>query len=449
MRLWDKGKKFDPAIEQFTVGEDYLLDKRLVPYDCIASFAHATMLKSIGILSEQELAELKKGLSDIYQRHSDKTFTIDPREEDCHTAIENYLCQHHGDAGKKIHTARSRNDQVLTALRLYMKAELLVTIDASVSLSTHFAHAAREHASVAIPGRTHMQLAMPSSLGLWAGAIAESLIDDAFMLRDVHDRIDQCPLGSASSYGTAVPIDRALVSDMLLFRKVQNNVLYANNSRGKFEAAVIHALNQVCLSLSKAASDLMFFALPEIGYLSLPVELCSGSSLMPQKQNPCALELLRAKSATVASLLSQVIAVVRALPSGYHRDFQETKAPLMKAFDITQSSCVVLEKHLLGLKINRTNCLNAFRPELFATDDALALTLEGIPFREAYLRVAHDLDRVTWHDPEKNLLLKTHKGAPGNLGLELMFHEVSELKSWILEQTKRHDALFRPLALSR
>lgn len=445
MRLWDKGHEFDAVIEQFTVGEDYLLDQLLVPYDCIASFAHATMLTAIGILNEKELFEVKQGLAAIYQRHREHKFAIEPHQEDCHTAIENYLCENHGDAGKKIHTARSRNDQVLTALRLYMKAEVVKTINGAISLASVLIQFAREHALVAIPGRTHMQLAMPSSFGLWAGAIAESLLDDARGLRDVHALIDQCPLGSASSYGTSVPIDRVFVARMLQFSKVQNNVLYANNSRGKFDAAVIHALNQVSLTLSKAASDLMFFALPEIGYLSFPSALCSGSSLMPQKQNPCALELVRAKSATMESLLSCVLGVVRALPSGYHRDFQETKAPLMKAFTITQASCAVIERHVRGVKINRENCRNAFRPEIFATDDALSLTLKGVPFREAYQRVAQHLDGVNCHQLEKNLLSKTHVGAPGNLGLESVNVHIDQFTVWISEQTKKQEALFRPL----
>jgi argininosuccinate lyase len=445
MKLWEKGTQFDAVIEHFTVGDDYLLDQRLVAFDCIASLAHARMLATIDILTKQELEALTKGLTDIYQRHRSGEFIIERHHEDCHTAIENFLCRHHGDAGKKIHTARSRNDQVLTALRLYMKAELVNTLDSVVSLSGRFIEFARMHARVAIPGRTHMQLAMPSSLGLWAGAIAESLLDDAHMLRDTYATIDQCPLGSASSYGTAVPINRSMVAELLQFRKVQNNVLYANNSRGKFEAAVIHALSQTGLSISKAASDLMFFALPEIGYVTIAQELCSGSSLMPQKQNPCALELLRAKSGTTVNLLSQVIAIIRALPSGYHRDFQETKAPLMTAFDITQASCVVLGKHVNGLSINHANCRNAFRPEIFATDDALQLSLEGLPFREAYQRVAGSLVNVQRHDPEENILKKTHAGASGNLGLEHADDTTALMRSWLDEQRQKHDLLFAPL----
>jgi argininosuccinate lyase len=442
MKLWAQGYELDPLVEQFTVGEDYLLDQKLVPFDCIASYAHATMLESIGILTASELNALHGGLADIVERHRLNNFVISVEQEDCHTAIENFLVEHCGEVGKKIHTARSRNDQVLVALRLYMKTQILQVIDQCCALTISFLNFANNHADVAIPGRTHMQLAMPSSFGLWAGALAESLNDDTEMLKNAYAIIDQCPLGSASSYGTAVAIDRQKVSMMLGFKKVQNNVLYANNSRGKFEAVVIQALHQVMLSLSKASSDLMFFGLPEVGYLALPEKLCSGSSLMPQKRNPCALELVRAKSSTTASLLSQVYDTIRTLPSGYHRDFQETKAPLMKAFEISLLSIHIILQHIEGLKVNHENCHNAFRPELFATDEALALSLQGVPFRDAYLKVANAQSHNQPFDPKKNIATKTHLGASGNLGLELAMTQADNLKAWSKARQKDWEELW-------
>lgn len=425
MKLWSKGYQLDALIEQFTVGEDYLLDQVLVPYDCAASLAHATMLNAIGILTGDELDTLQTGLQNIKELHENGNFEIKPEQEDCHTAIENFLVANYGEVGKKIHTARSRNDQVLVALRLYEKQQLQETMQACQSLAKSLVEFAEKYATVPIPGRTHMQLAMPSSLGLWAGAIAESIVDDITMLKGALDIIDQCPLGSASSYGVAIAIDRQMTSDLLGFKKVQNNVLYANNSRGKLEAHVICALQQVMLTLSKAASDLMFFSLPEIGYVKLSDELCSGSSLMPQKKNPDALELVRAKAGTVSSYLLQVLEIVRPLPSGYHRDFQETKAPLIKSFDIVLPSIHVIRKSVGSLQVKETTCLQSFTPELFATDLALKYVQQGVPFRDAYQRVASELEQVQAEDPVQNILSKTHLGATGNLNLELLNEKIT------------------------
>ena len=298
-KLWEKGCKVDFLIEEFTVGKDYLLDKALVKADIAGSMAHAQMLAKIGILKKGELEELKTALKEVLKLDREGKFAINPEDEDVHTAVENYLTKKLGDTGKKIHTARSRNDQVLVDLRLYTKEKLLHLEDELLLLATALLELAEKNKDIPMPGRTHTQLAMASSVGLWAGAYAESLLDDLKLIEQAYELSDQCPLGSAASYGVSLPIDRQMTSDLLGFAKVQNNVLYANNSRGKVEGIVLSALSQVMADLSKMASDLILFTIPELDYFDLPDELCTGSSLMPNKKNPDMLELVRAKSNSV------------------------------------------------------------------------------------------------------------------------------------------------------
>lgn len=390
-KIWNKGYDLDAVIENYTVSDDYLLDQKLVKYDCIASLAHAKMLHKIGILTAGELGDLEKGLQEIITLWEQNRFEILRSQEDCHTAIESYLTKHYGDAGRKIHTARSRNDQVLVALKLFAKEEIGLILKASQDLLKTLDTFATAHKETSIPGRTHMQLAMPTSLGLWAGAIADSLQDDAFFLEATLKIIDQCPLGSASGFGVSLPLDRQFVSNELGFARVQQNVLYCGNSRGKWESMALSAYAQIMLTLSKAANDLIFFSLPELDYVSLPKELCSGSSLMPQKKNPDALELVRAKSATVQGNLNIILEIIRPLISGYNRDFQETKRPFMQSTQITKESLWVMKHTIEKLEVHQDKCFAAFKPELFATDQVLELVSQGLPFRTAYQQVAEKL----------------------------------------------------------
>lgn len=423
MKLWEKGYQLHPEIEAFMTGDDPILDRALIPYDCIGSIAHALMLKKIAILSASECQEIVSKLSSIYLAAEE--FVIQPDDEDVHTAIESAL----GSLGKKLHTARSRNDQILVDLRLYMKQQILLAVNAAIIAGKTLASFAATNHAVPIPGRTHFQRAMPSSLGLWAGAFSESLLDDIRMLQDAYRLIDQCPLGSAASYGVSLPIDRQYVSDLLGFSKVQNNVLYANNSRGKFEAAVLHTLVQTMNDLSKLAVDIIFFSIPEFGYLRLPEQFCPGSSLMPQKRNPCFFELIRAKAATLQSLLYQVLEIIRGLPSGYNRDFQETKRPLMFGFDITIASLKGFSEIFPKIMVDKEKCIEAFSPELFATDQVLHLSKKGMPFRLAYQKVAENCDSFQ-EDPVTNILGKTHLGATGNLQLP----NFSEEQNWMHQE---------------
>lgn len=407
-KIWNKGYNLDAVIENYTVSDDYLLDKKLVKHDCIASLAHAQMLHKIGILTQGELKDLEQGLQEIISLWEQGEFKIERSQEDCHTAIESYLTQHYGDAGRKIHTGRSRNDQVLVALKLFAKDETSQIFKAASELVRALHTFAKTHKETPIPGRTHMQLAMPASLGLWAGAIADSLSDDILFLEAALKIINQCPLGSASSFGVALPLDRQLVSDTLGFEKVQQNVLYCANSRGKWESMALSAYTQIMLTLSKAANDLIFFSLPELGYVSLPKELCSGSSLMPQKKNPDGLELIRAKSATVQGNLNIILDIIRPLISGYNRDFQETKRPFMQSTQITKESLWVMTHTIEKLEVHLDKCLAAFKPELFATDWVMELVAQGMPFRTAYQYVAQNPNGAPHQDPVQNIRNKKY-----------------------------------------
>jgi argininosuccinate lyase len=352
VKLWDKGYELDEGIEQFTVGGDYLLDHDLIEWDVAGSIAHAQMLAKIGILSQKELKGIKRELLKIIKDYKEGKFSISQKDEDVHTAVENYLTRKLGDVGKKIHTARSRNDQVIVDLRLYMKSKLLEVEDSVLGLAEILLEFAEKNKDLPIPGRTHTQLAMPSSVGLWAGAYVESLLDDLDVIKAAYEVNDQCPLGSAASYGVPLPIDRQLVSDLLGFMKVQNNVLYVNNSRGKIESVVIAAMGQVMVDLSKLASDLIFFTIPELDYFDLPDVYCTGSSIMPNKKNPDILELVRAKSEKVMAGYYQILNIIKDLPSGYNRDLQETKEPLMEGMAITLASLNVCMPVIAGLKVN-------------------------------------------------------------------------------------------------
>lgn len=428
-KLWAKGYQLNQVVEDFMTGDDPLLDLRIARYDCIASISHAKMLSSIGILSVVECEQLVATLEEILELVDNGEFTIENSQEDIHTAIENYLVNALGDIGKKIHTARSRNDQVLTALRLYSKHELRTIISKLIATLEVLHDFAVKYQNIPYVGRTHYQKAMPSSIGLWMGALLESLLDDAMLLIDSYKLIDQSPLGSAASYGVSLPIDRQLCSDLLGFAKVQNNVLYANNSRGKFESVIIHALSQIMLDLSKLATDVILFSAPEMAYLNLPQEFCPGSSLMPNKKNPDPFELIRAKSATVMANLWQVMEISRALPSGYNRDLQETKRPLFDSLDIVGQTLEVVAIIMAQVSVNQEKCLAGFTPEVFATDYALQLAVQGVPFRDAYGQVAANLQNSGLNDPLQNILAKTHLGATGNLGLDTIKNRIEELKT--------------------
>ena len=417
-RLWDKGYEVDQELHRFTVGDDYLLDLDLIEPDCIASAAHALMLAKIGVLKADQADKLVAELANIIDDARAGKFIITSEQEDCHTAIEIRLTEKLGDLGKRIHTARSRNDQVTVALRIYGKVQLFELIQNTLELATILLNFADGHRNIPMVGRTHMQRAMPSSVALWSGAYMESLLDDVDLLLCAFNLNDQCPLGSAASYGVPLPIDREHTSNLLGFARLTNNVLYANNSRGKIESVILSAAAQVCTDLSRLAQDLILFSMPEFGYFTIPQELCTGSSIMPQKRNPCGLELLRAKTSSVTASLAEMLNILTGLPSGYNRDLQQTKGPFMRGLDTTIGCVRIIKQTFIKLKVNESALLAGFDPSVFATDAALELVAKGVPFRDAYRQVAQELDKLGDRDAAAAIAARTHVGSTGNLNLK-------------------------------
>lgn len=435
-KIWAKNYDLDELVEEFTVGVDYQLDQELIPFDCIGSMAHARMLSTIDILTKEEADALIAELKNIMQVHSRGEFPITRSDEDGHTAIENWLTEKLGDAGKKIHTGRSRNDQVITALRLYSRSFLLVYLKTLKELAGTCLDLAQKHRDVPMPGRTHMQIAMPSSIGLWAASWAEELMDQIRAGLGLWDVVDQNPLGSAASYGVPIPLDRSLTAKLMGFSRVQNNVLYVNNSRGRIESMLLDLMDQTGLTLSKMAQDMILFSLPEFGYFSLPDKLCSGSSIMPQKKNPDGLELIRAKSGTLSAYAAQVKNIVRSLPSGYNRDFQETKEPFLRGCRQTLQSLRIMKLTMEELKIHPDALERGFTPDIYATDKALELVQSGASFRDAYREVGLSLDELKNRDARQSLLSREYQGTTGNLMLEETVKSCEELETRIQEKEK-------------
>jgi len=445
-KLWQKDYQLDKLVEEFTVGDDYILDRSLVPADCIGSLAHGAMLARIGILRQDEFASLKAGLCRIIAEHNEGKFTITREQEDCHTAIEERLTGLVGDAGKKIHTGRSRNDQVLLALRLYGRSFILDLMEDGISLCRSFLTFSRDHAEVPMPGRTHMQVAMPSSVGLWAGAWAEALLDVLDLLSSVYRIWNQCPLGSAASYGVPLPLDREYVAELLAFPRLQNNVLYANNSRGSFEAILLDALDHLGIVLGKCAEDLILFSMPEFGYFSLPDRLCSGSSIMPQKKNPDGLELVRAKSGSLSACSFRVKSIIRSLPSGYNRDYQETKEPFLKGLGLASSCIRIMKLTIDELRVNEDALKAGFSPEIFATDAALERVRQGESFRDAYREVGLNLKELSNQDPLEAIHKRTSTGTPGNLRLDVPEAKAEEILRFVSREKATISERFSSLA---
>lgn len=437
-KLWFKNYDLNELLEKFTVGNDYILDKNLVVSDCLCSIAHIHMLSEIGVLTKAEFKALKAALLEIIKLDREGKFEIKLSDEDCHTAIEGYLTAKLGEAGKKVHTGRSRNDQVLTATRFYAKTRILQIMDKALDLVDSLTAFAEKYKNVPMPGRTHMQIAMPSSVGLWGAAFAEELLDDIAFLKAAYDLNNRCPLGSAASYGVPLPLDRELTASLLGFAGIQNNVLYANNSRGKIESMIADALEQMTITFSKLAQDLIIFSMPEFGYFSLPASLCSGSSIMPQKKNPDGLELLRGKAASVSGLCMGMKNVVRALPTGYNRDFQETKELFIKIMDTAYMSTLVAKLTVDELQVNRDKLKEGFTSDIFATDEALRLVASGKSFRDAYKEVGLNLDKLKNEDPVAALKKRTSTGTPGNLNLKYAKKAASSYRAFA---EKEHNAL--------
>jgi argininosuccinate lyase len=387
-RLWDKGTPLDARVLRYTAGEDYALDERLVRYDVRASIAHAEMLHRQQLLSAEDLHSIRDGLTALGDEHQRGLWHIELDDEDGQTALERRLTARIGAAGGRIHLGRSRNDQVLTALRLYLR-DAIDELDAGAhAVAAALDRLSQRQGDTALPGYTHMQQAMPSSVGLWAGGFAAELIDDARGIKSVHRRIEKNPLGSAAGYGTpGLPLDRDATTRALGFDLTQQPVTSVQLSRGKAEAQLLFELALLMQDLGRLAADLLLFYTREFAYIELPDAFTTGSSIMPQKRNPDLFELVRGRSATALACLTEALSICAKLPSGYQRDLQLLKFPLFRGIDIGVQTLHIVAAALDALK---------FRPErihldpaVHATEEAFALVVtEGIPFREAYQRVA-------------------------------------------------------------
>lgn len=399
-KLWKNTEtKLNNIVDEYCFKEGVELDNSLVIYDVYGSIAHAKMLSKIGILNSGEFDKLKKCLNEIIILHKNGQFKIDEDDEDVHTKIENYLTEKLGDSGQKIHTGRSRNDQVLVDLRLYSK-EQLSNMNASIyQLIETFVKFAKKYEFVPMPGYTHMQKAMPSSVGMWAGSFAEQLLDQLNILKSIYKLNDQSPLGSGAAYGVSLPIDRELTAKLLGFPKVQNNSLYCQISRPTIQLSIVQFLTQIMLCSSRFAQDLLLFTTSEFNFFEVDESICTGSSIMPQKKNLDLMEYVRAKTHVVIANQQLLSSMTAGLPSGYNADFGQTKKPLMESFEITSQTIEVLKLTLNLIKPNIDIMIKSCTPEIYATHFAYELVQKGVPFRKAYLEVKKNLKKLKSPNP--------------------------------------------------
>ncbi len=415
MKLWDKGYETHQKIEKFTVGNDRILDLKLARYDVAASLAHAKMLKKIGILKKDELKLIQKGLQEIEQTISEGSFTIEKEFEDVHSKIEFELINLIGESAKKIHTARSRNDQILVALHLYVKNEIG---EIKCLIKTFFKTLlilSEKHKDALMPGYTHFQVAMPSSFGLWFSAYAESLIDDLMILEAAFKIADQNPLGSAAGYGSSFPIDREMTTKLLGFETMKFNVIAAQMSRGKLEKSLSFALASVASTLSKFAMDICLYNSQNFNFINFPKELTTGSSIMPHKQNPDVFELIRASCNKIQALPNQLTMMTNNLPSGYHRDFQLLKEEMMNAVDSLKDNLEIFNFMIEQVIVNPNSLSGKIYNNIYSVEEVNKFVMNGMSFREAYKTVAENI-KIGEYKPKRNIN-HSHIGSIGNLGL--------------------------------
>ena len=416
MKLWDKGISIDKKIEQFTVGNDREIDIHIAKYDVIASKAHAKMLQKIGIITVEELVDLLRGLKTLEKQIEDGTFVIDEQFEDVHSKIEFELTKSLGEVGKKIHTARSRNDQVLVACNLYYRDHLKLIKDKTKTLFETLLGLAETYKDKVLPGYTHLQVAMPSSFGLWFSAYAELMIDDVFLLDAAIKTVDQNPLGSAAGYGSSFPIDRELTTKEMGFATLKYNVVAAQMGRGKNERTIAAALGGLCNTLSRFAMDVCLYMSQNFGFLSFPDELTTGSSIMPHKKNPDVFELIRGKCNKIQALQTEMILITNNLPSGYHRDFQLLKENMIAAFEELKDILDVFNYSIQQIIVKNVDVNSDLYKYLFTVDNINTLVVEGQSFREAYQKIGGQVQDGTYvPDTSKK---HTHSGSIHNLCLD-------------------------------
>ena len=424
-KLWEKNVKVDASIDLFTVGRDREMDLYLARYDILGSIAHITMLESIGLLTREELDKLTQELRNIYAIAEKGDFLIEDGVEDVHSQVELMLTRSLGDIGKKIHSGRSRNDQVLVDLKLFIRSELQSVVELTDNLFTTLIAQSEKYKNVLMPGYTHLQVAMPSSFGLWFGAYAESLVDDLTVLQAAYRVSNRNPLGSAAGYGSSFPLDRSLTTRLLGFDSMNYNVVYAQMGRGKTERIVASALASIAATLSKLAFDACLFNSQNFGFIKLPDAYTTGSSIMPHKKNPDVFELTRAKCNKIQALPYQITLIANNLPSGYFRDLQIIKEVFLPAFDELKDCLRMVEQMMSRITVNEHILDDCRYDPIFSVEEVNRLTLEGTPFRDAYKQVGLRIGDFT---PNKDVH-HTHEGSIGNLCNE----QISSLEKSIVQ----------------
>ncbi|WP_405207395.1 argininosuccinate lyase [Aquimarina sp. LLG6339-5] len=416
MKLWDKGLPTDQKIDMFTVGNDRQLDLVIAKYDVQATLAHTKMLHKIKLLSDQEISAIEIELDQLIEQIENGTFVIEDQFEDVHSKIEFELTKKIGDTGKRIHTARSRNDQVLVAMHLYLKDELLQIKSQIKELSENLLDAAELYKEVLLPGYTHLQIAMPSSFGLWFSAYAESFVDDLYFVNAALKVVDQNPLGSAAGYGSSFPIDREFTTKELGFETLKYNVVAAQMSRGKSEKSTAFAMSSVAGTLSKLAMDVCLYMSQNFDFMSIPSEFTTGSSIMPHKKNPDVFELIRGKCNKIQALPYELSLLTNNLPSGYHRDLQLLKEGIVPAIQDLKASLEMAIYALKNVKVNETILDDDKYDYLFSVDTLNELVMKGMSFRDAYVKIGLDIENGDYK-PEKNTK-HSHIGSINNLCLD-------------------------------
>ncbi len=413
MKLWEKTVQVTDEIDKFTVGHDRELDLYLAPYDVLGSMAHVTMLHSIGLIADDELPLLLAELKKIYQQAKEGNFVIEPDIEDVHSQVELQLTRALGNIGKKIHSGRSRNDQVLLDLKLFTRQKLREVAEAVRQLFTELQKQSERYSHVLMPGYTHLQVAMPSSFGLWFGAYAESLTDDMLFLEAAYRLTNRNPLGSAAGYGSSFPLNRQMTTDLLGFDSMNYNVVYAQMGRGKMERNVAYALASVAGTVAKLAFDACMFNSQNFGFIKLPDECTTGSSIMPHKKNPDVFELIRARMNRLQTLPQEMVMIMNNLPCGYFRDLQELKEAFLPAFD-RLIDCLHMTTYIIErIRVNEHIVDDKRYDPMFSVEEVNRLAAEGMPFRDAYKKVGLDIEAGTF-TPHKELH-HTHEGSMGNL----------------------------------
>ncbi|QHS60337.1 argininosuccinate lyase [Chitinophaga agri] len=425
MKIWQKDKTALAEVDKFTVGKDREMDAYLAPFDVLGSLAHTTMLESIGLLTAEELTVLQKELKQIYKEIQEGNFILEEGVEDIHSQVELLLTRRLGEVGKKIHSGRSRNDQVLVDLKLFLRHELEVLVSEVKTLFDLLQQKSIQYKDHLIPGYTHLQIAMPSSFGLWFGAYAESLVDDLTVLQGAYKVVNKNPLGSAAGYGSSFPLNRTMTTQLLGFDDLNYNVVYAQMGRGKTEKIVSFALAGIASTLAKMSMDACLFMNQNFGFISFPDELTTGSSIMPHKKNPDVWELIRSHGNKLQALPNEIAMMITNLPSGYHRDLQLLKENLFPAFGVLKDCLKMAGLMLENIRI-RENILDDEKYRyLFSVEVVNQLVLEGVPFREAYKQVGLDIEKGNFAPAQT--VNHTHEGSignPGNAAVDRMMEEV-------------------------